>query len=246
MLLLPQSGGPIGVEPFVRILADSHLVIRYDQRGTGRSAPLSGPEAGGMAARAGEVAGLLDALDIAQADLFCHSTGCGIGLSLASTHGSRIRRLVLAAPWSHGDDFLTSMQRLRVAAARALAPPDYARFNASLLYPPDHRRRHADGFARQAATAAPQDADAISDRLEAILAFDARPLLSAIDHPCLVTTARDDQLMPPWFAREIAEALPQARLLELQDGGHMLAETRAEMLATAVAAFLGEGAAGIG
>ncbi len=243
VLLLPQSGGPVGIEPFVQALADNRLVIRYDQRGTGRSAPLSGPDAGGMTARAGEVASLLDALDIAQADLFCHSTGCGIGLSLAAAQGSRIRRLVLAAPWSHGDDFLTSMQRLRVAAARALAPPDYARFNASLLYPPEHRRRHANGFARQAATAAPQDPDAISDRLEAILAFDARPLLSGIGHPCLVATARDDQLMPPWLAREIAKALPRARLMEMHNGGHMLPETKSEALASTVDTFL-EGSTG--
>ena len=41
VMLLPQSGGPVGVEPFLDALAQSYRVITYDQRGTGRSAPVS-------------------------------------------------------------------------------------------------------------------------------------------------------------------------------------------------------------
>ena len=237
-MLLPQSGGPVGVDPFIDRLAARFRVIRYDQRGTGRSAPVTAPDGMTMAGRAGELAGLLDALGIERAHLFCHSTGCGIGLAFAASRPDRVAGLALANPWSHGDAHLTTMQRLRVAAARALDPYRYAWFNASLLFPPDYRRAHAGAFEALASNAAPQDADRIEARLEAILAFDARPLAPRLARPTLIATAADDQLMPPWFGAELAALIPGAAHLALDGGGHMLPETCAEALADAVIAFL--------
>ena len=121
-MLLPQSAGPIGVGPICERLAGRFRVIRYDQRGTGRSAPVAVPEGLTMTGRATELAQLFDALEVDRAHLFCHSTGCGIGLSLAASCPDRVTGLVLANPWSHGDAHLATMQRLRVAAAQPLDP----------------------------------------------------------------------------------------------------------------------------
>ena len=238
-MLLPQSGGPVGVDPFVDRLAARFRVIRYDQRGTGRSAPVTAADGMTMAGRAGELVALLDALGIERAHLFCHSTGCGIGLAFAVSRPDRVAGLALANPWSHGDAHLATMQRLRVAAARALDPYRYAWFNASLLFPPDYRRAHAGAFEALASDAAPQDADRIEARLEAILAFDARPLAPRLACPTLIATAADDQLMPPWFGAELAALIPGAAHLALDGGGHMLPETRAEALAEAVMELFG-------
>ncbi|MDE2991034.1 MAG: alpha/beta fold hydrolase [Chloroflexota bacterium] len=237
-MLLPVSVGPVGLRPFHDRLAERFRVIRYDQRGTGRSAPAAAPEGMTMAGRAAELAGLFDALGIESAHMFCHSTGCGVGLSLAAAFPDRVAGLVLANPWSHGDAHLTTMQRLRVAAARALDPYQYAWFNASLLFPSDYRRAHLEAFERLARDAAPQNADRIEGRLEAILAFDARPLATGLTCPTLIATAADDQLMPPWFGTELAALIPGAARLALDGGGHMLPETRGDALASAVADFL--------
>ncbi len=238
VLCLPQSSGPVGVGPFVGGLAETFSVIRYDQRGTGGSPPPQDPAAVTMQHRAGEVAALLQALDIPKAHLFCHSTGCGIGIAFAAAYPQRVGRLVLAAPWQYADAHLVTMQNLRVAAARGLNPQDYATFNASLLFPPGYRREHAEGFARQAAVAAPQNADHIASRLHAILAFDTRPLTPAVQTPTLVISAADDQLMPSWFGRDIAASLPHARYEELNGGGHMLPETRTSDLVRLAGGFL--------
>jgi aminoacrylate hydrolase len=241
VLLLPQSSGPVGVGPFVEGLAGQFSVIRYDQRGTGGSPPPSDPAAVTMRDRAREVVELLDALGITQAHLFCHSTGCGIGIAFASAYPERLDRLVLCNPWAYADAHLTTMQNLRVAAARALNPQDYATFNASLLFSPGYRRAHAAGFAAQAAAASPQDADQIASRLHAILAFDTRKLTPAIDQPALVVAADDDQLMPHWFGRDIAASLPNGLYVEMRGGGHMLPETQTEPLVELVTDFLGRG-----
>jgi len=237
-MLLPQSSGPLGTDAFVDALAERFMVVRYDPLGSGESAPLARAGIVTMEARAREVIAVLDALGVEAAHLCCHSTGCGIGLALAAARPERVRGLVLISPWSHGDEHLTVMQNLRVAAARALGPRDYERFNASLLFPPDFRRAHAAGFARLADAAAPPDADRIEERLQGILAFDARPLLSGVASPTLVVTAADDQLMPAWFGREMARDIPGAELIELPGGGHMLAETQGADLGARVADFL--------
>lgn len=241
VMLLPQSSGPIGITPFLENLAKRFKVIRYDQRGTGQSAPVSSPDGMSMAGRAAEAVGLLDALGIERANLCCHSTGCGIGVSLVGAHPTRVERLVLVSPWAHGEGHLTTIQQLRIAAARALDPYRYAWFNASLLYPPEYRREHEAGFEQMAidAKSAPQDAEQIAGRLNAIMSFDTRPLTPKIAAPTLIVTGADDQLMPAWFGREMSESIPDANLVALDSGGHMLPETRGDAVADAIAAFIG-------
>jgi pimeloyl-ACP methyl ester carboxylesterase len=109
-----------------------------------------------------------------------------------------------------------------------------------VLFPPEFRRQHEAGFTRLAEEAAsrPHDAEAFARRLAAILAFDARPLLQTISCPTLVMTARDDQLMPPWFAEEAAAGISNARLVTLDGGGHMLLETRKDKIVDEVTRFL--------
>jgi pimeloyl-ACP methyl ester carboxylesterase len=240
IMLLPQSSGPVGTTPFLDRLVANFSVIRYDQRGTGQSAPVTSDDAMSMVGRAGEVTGLMDELEIERAHLCCHSTGCGIGLSVASAHPDRTAGLVLINPWQYGDRHLTTMQQLRVAAARGLDPYRYAWFNASLLFPPEYRRTHEQGFEKmaQAAKSNPQDADQIAQRLNAILAYDSRTITSRLACPTLIATGADDQLMPAWFGREMAEIIPDAHLVELTGGGHMLPETRGEELAMEITRFL--------
>ena len=238
VLLLPQSRGPVGLAPLRDKLAARHAVITYDQRGTGLSSPA--PPLHTMAQQADDVIALLDAIEIERAALLCHSTGCGIGVAAAAADPGRITAMVLAAPWTYGDGHLTTMQNLRMTLARALDPKPYQEFNAALLYPPDYRRTHAAGFAAMAdnAPSRPHDAVDIARRLSAILDFDARPLLPRIAAATLLLTARDDQLMPSWFADEAAAAIAQSQLVHLDGGGHMLLETRTDDVAEAVLDFL--------
>ena len=187
----------------------------------------------------GEAQALLDALDIARVHLLCHSTGCGIGVAMTAASPARVASLTLISPWTHGDAYLRAAQNLRIAIARVLDPVAYARYNAALLFPPEYRNAHFDGFDRSAEACArqPHDAQAIARRLHAILDFDARPLLAGIECPALVVSAPDDQLMPAWFARETAQLLSAAHLVELDGGGHMLPETRGESLAIELLSF---------
>lgn len=240
LVLLPQSRGPAGSGSFLDGLAEAYSVTSYHQLGTGLSGPVMAANGMSMAARADEVVGLMDELGIERANLCCHSTGCGVGLTVAAEFRKRVDRLILVNPWEYGDAKLAALQKERIKAARTLDPHSYAWFNASLLFPLDYRREHEEGFERiaWASRATPQDPDQIAPRLQAILAFDARPLYPKIVCPTLVITSADDPLMPARFGQNIARAIRHARLVELPGGGHMLPETRTKKLLGSILDFL--------
>ena len=193
-----------------------------------------------LARRAAEAFDLLEHLGVDNLHVVGHSTGCGIALEMWRAAPARIQSLTLAAPWSHGDAQLATMQNLRVAAARALSPSDYATYNASLLFPPWYRQRFAAGFAALAAAAVdhPQDAEAIANGLIPILEFDGRTIAGTVTCPALIIAARDDQLMPPWHARAYGALMTGSQNVVLESGGHMLLETCRDQVATLIRAFV--------
>ena len=150
---------------------------------------------------------LLDHLGIDAANLLAHSTGCGVAMEMVAAAPGRIGSLTLVSPWSHADAELRSIQNLRVAAARAMGPADYATYNASLLFPPWYRRRFAKGFKAmaEAATANPQDADFIQNGLIPILEFDGREFAKKVACPTQIRRRGTTNSCPPGMARRLPD-----------------------------------------
>lgn len=233
-----QGTGPEARAELIAGLARHRTLLTYDQRGTGRSERVTQGQS--IEALADDVLAVMDAAGFATADVIGHSTGSGKATALAARYPNRVKRLILAAPWTHGDAFLTAMQNVRIASARVMPGDQHVNLNAALIYPPEYRRTHQERFARlaAAATKSPPDAAGIAARLNAILAFDARPFYPQIACPTLVAAARDDQLMPFWFAEDAARAIPGAKLEILDGGGHMFPETRPAEFVALVDSFL--------
>ena len=72
-------------------------ILRYDQRGHGRSTAIDGE----YEAQA-DLAALLDELGIASANVVGLSSGARIAVDFALTYPKRVNRLVLAGPWVSG------------------------------------------------------------------------------------------------------------------------------------------------
>lgn len=68
---------------------------------------------------------------------------------------------------------------------------------------------------------------------------DSRPLLATIDVPALVAVGEDDALTPPADAREMAAAIPNARLATIRSAGHLAPLERPEEVAATLVDFLG-------
>lgn len=79
--------------PMAADLAKDHLVIVPDLRGLG----LSSKPAGGFdkKTQAGDVVGVLDALNVQNVDLVTHDIGNMVGYSFTAQHPDRVRRFVL-------------------------------------------------------------------------------------------------------------------------------------------------------
>jgi len=240
VILKPLSRGPVGVQPFINLLTTNFTVINYDQRGLGQSQSTLPPGPVPMNERATETLELLDSLSIKKIHLVCHSTGCGIGLSLADMHPEKISSITLISPWTHADNHLLKMQNLRVSAAKALEPLDYFRFNISLLYPTHYRRDHEQGFSEMELVNQNLKVDPkfISDGLIPILKFDSRKITQKIKCPTLVSFSIDDQLMPPWFGKSISDDILGSELQIFNNGGHMLPETCTVELASGIIEFI--------
>ena len=237
VLITGQGSGPEGRATLIEGLTARYTVLTYDQRGTGRSEPV--PQGHPIPELAADAVALMDHVGFESAHVVGHSTGTGMATVIAADHPARTQSLVLAAPWTHADGHLEAIQALRKNAARTLPPEHHAQLNALLLYPPEYRRANAARFAKIARDSikSPPDAEAISARLDAILAFDARPLYPRIACPTLAVSARDDQVMPYWFAEEAARSVRGAAHVQFNGGGHMFVETRPEAFIAAIEEF---------
>jgi aminoacrylate hydrolase len=241
LLLIP---GLAGSARFWRLqvprLAERFTVVVHDHRGVGRSS--RDAIVYSIEQMAGDVLALMDHLGIEQAALIGQSTGGAIGQRLAATQPQRVSRLVLSSTWTHADAYFRRQFELRRDLLRDAGVALYVRTGSLLLYPPqwlhDHDAQLAEAEARSVADA--PCVEIMLSRVDALLRFDGRALAPRISCPTLVIAALDDRVTPPYFSRALAQAIPGAQLVLLEDGGHFLPLVEAERYAELVLAFLSQ------
>jgi pimeloyl-ACP methyl ester carboxylesterase len=81
----------------IGVLAQHASVYAIDLVNMGKSQRVDGLDAG-LKATANRIVAIMDALDLAYADLVAHSYGGAVALMVAALHPRRVRRLVLFAP----------------------------------------------------------------------------------------------------------------------------------------------------
>jgi 3-oxoadipate enol-lactonase len=119
VLMHPGWGDSTIWDPMMARLAGRYRVIRYDERGFGRSPAPAVPHT-----QLADLASVLDHLDVAGAALVGHSGGGVPAVSLALAQPARVRSLVLVAPgvqdypWPEDDPFLPEFGRLFAAGDR--------------------------------------------------------------------------------------------------------------------------------
>jgi pimeloyl-ACP methyl ester carboxylesterase len=234
-------------EDFCRMLAGGgRFVIRYDHRDTGRSVtdPPGHPTYTGADLTA-DAAGVLRDYELAAADLVGVSAGGGIAQELALHNPDRVRSLVLIS---------TSPV---VSVDRELPPPtdEFGRFVSSARVDWTDRdavieyliayQRVLAGGRRPFDEAAVRDlirreVDRARD-LAAAQNHDVLPQgevpgkpLSAIAAPTLVIHGTADPMFPTEHGKALADEIPEARLLLLEDAGHGVYRADWERIAGAI------------
>ncbi len=225
--------------PQVPVFAQRYRVITYDQRGTGQSDKLQ--RAFSVDQMAAELAGLMDALGIAKAHLVGLSTGGAIGQTLAIEQPQRVGKLVMCSTWTHCDPWFRRLFEARREMYRQCGPALHAMFHPLWLYPHDYINAHDAEIdeERSRNTAAAPPVEVSTGRIDALLAFDRRAGLPKIKAPTLIVASTNDYITPSYYAEALGKAIPGAKLVVFDGGGHSLSKTRPEEFNRLVLEFLG-------
>src|SRR4051794_489018 len=207
----------------VDALSRRFRVITFDNRGVGRSRGLT--PAYTTEALADDAVAVLDALEIAQANVYGLSLGGMVAQQLALRHPRRVRSLVLGATTPGGrrakladgevmSFFQGRAQRPREEAAWASVAYNYGRRCRD-----EHADRIAEDIRRRLAYAF--DEEAYQAQLMAAALHNCMSRLHRIEVPALVVHGEDDRVVPVDNAHLIASRLPQGRLHLLEGTGHL-------------------------
>jgi 3-oxoadipate enol-lactonase len=206
----------------VRHFARRFRCLAPDNRDSGESSYAREPYSIGDLAE--DVACLLAALDLPPAHLVGLSLGGMIAQEFALRHPQRVRSLCLVGTLARSDDWFCGTLHAYGLIRRQVADTP-AFFEALLPWLVSHRFFESPtkvdwlrGLLRQ--NPQPQRIDGFFRQIEAIERHDVLDRLHEVGCPVMVAVGEDDRLIPPRYARELAAALPQARLELLPGVGH--------------------------
>lgn len=220
-----------GWRPQVEGLRDRFRVISFDNRGIGASA--LGGGAVDIPAMAADALAVADAAGAQQFHLVGHSMGGVIAQEVALSAGARVASLSLLCTFAHGRQaasltpamFLTALRtrlgtrQMRRAAFLSLILSADAFTKMSAHERAQRARELEPLFGHDLAVQPP----VTMKQLRATARHDAFPRLGALGTiPTLVVIGGHDRIARPAYGRELAQAIPGARLVEIAEGAHGL------------------------
>jgi pimeloyl-ACP methyl ester carboxylesterase/class 3 adenylate cyclase len=221
---------------FIQRLARNHTLIRYDRRGCG----LSDRDWDGdldVDTIVLDMEAVADHLGLETFTTVGTSLGGMMSLAYAIRHPERIERLVLLGTGGHGDDIIApDFQEAMVALVRANWGVA-SRTLADMFIPnAEDRDVLINSMARRQREASSPELAART--LQLVFSFDIRAELGRIMAPTLVIHARDDQTIPARLGRELAAAIPNARLVMIDSKNHdPVSQQDIETIAEAIERF---------
>ena len=206
----------------VPALSKHFRVITFDNRGAGRTSSPDKPYS--IAGMAEDANALLDHLGIARAHVLGFSMGGYIAQEFAIAHPEKVEKLILLATAPYIDGYGRAIVEDLITLRRTnISREGFLRHMATTIYSPE-MMDDADRFERAIQNTASnpyaQQDHAFIRQCEAILAFDARDRLGAVQQHTLVAVGKDDILVPPRNSERLAKLLPNATLKTLS-GAHL-------------------------
>ena len=245
-LLMLHGSGP-GVSAWanwrlnIPALSQTHRVIAPDLVGFGYTERPAGVQYT-METWVNHALGVLDALDVTQADIVGNSFGGALAVALAAQHPERVRRLVLMG--SAGTSFpLTreldevwgytpSLENMRslmdtFAFNRALITDDLARLRLAASL----REGVQEAYARMFPAPRQRWVEALATAPEA---------LQALPHEVLILHGREDRVIPLEASMNLLRLIPRAQLHVFGRCGHWTQIEHAARFSRLVLDFLAE------
>ena len=216
--------------------------VIFDNRGTGRSTDPGGE----FSARdlANDTRALLDCLGIERAHVLGIFLGGLVAQELALAWPERVQSLVLVGSFAALDAKRRTLLEVWKAEAECGLPPE-VRVQGRLIW-----TLHEDTMEQQDLVEAMtrfflQDSTPLADKvftrqIDACIEHDTRARLHGLRVPTLVVSGEQDLLTPPRLTRELANAIPGARLVLMPAVGHLAPAEAAPRFNRLVGRFLDE------
>lgn len=225
---------------FIAEMAPHHEMIRFDNRGTGRS---DRPEEDySLEVMADEAMAVLDAAGRDRAHVLGVSMGGMIAQLVALRHPARVERLVLIATHAGGAAVTppTPAAMATLMADRTRPPADLVRDAMTTITAPGFAARRPDAIEALVgyALALPTPPASFVRQMQAILASDRSARLAEIAAPTLVLHGTEDPLVPHPNGEVLARGIRGARLVTLPGCGHLPMWECPDALAREVREFL--------
>ncbi len=223
-------------------LAAGYRVVTFDNRGVGATGDCDDFTAETMVA---DTAKLIESLDAGPVRIIAASMGSFIAQELMLSRPDLVHAAVLMATRGRHDrmrDFWHTAE-IELATSGVALPPKYS-VKTRLL--DNFSPKTLDNDAAVAKWIAMLSASPITITPGLRRQFEVAPRgnrLSAyrgITHPVLVIGFADDVATPPFMGREVADALPDGRYLEIPDAGHLGFMERPEAVNDAALQFFAE------
>jgi pimeloyl-ACP methyl ester carboxylesterase len=232
-------------------------VAHWNYRGHGRSATPVDPTAIELAEHARDLDAVRETLGDPEVVLFGHSMGCQVVLEHLRARRDKVRGIVLVCGSSgrithtfKGTNVMAQwlprvIERVEQhpEIARAIwsrVPPEIALRVALVTGEVDKMAILPDDLMPYMKHMVDIDVAMFLRMLRSAGEHNAADLLSSIDIPALVIGGDRDTFTPPRYAEEMAAAMPQAELLMVQGGTHVVPLERKELVAAHVEKFLRE------
>ena len=244
LTLIMGTGGscrgwlPLQVPDF----SEQHRTLIFDHPGVGGSEDPGGPF--DIAGFADAAVGLMDALGIEQTNVLGVFMGGMVAQEIALRHPDRVNRLILAGTYARPD----AKRRMLLQQWRDLSlsgTPIEVMVRERLLWTLQDETLEQTDLIDQMIAFFVEDGSPLSEEVfarqcDACLNHDTADRLREIQHPTLVVCGRRDQLTPPQFHRELADEIPNAHLVTINYGGHLVMAESAEQFNHTVLQFLAE------
>ncbi|MGW1866712.1 bifunctional 3-oxoadipate enol-lactonase/4-carboxymuconolactone decarboxylase PcaDC [Streptomyces mauvecolor] len=216
LVLAPSLGTTVALwNPQLAALAAHFNILRWDLPGHGNSPawppPPPGPTLETLATH------LLDLLEELRIDTFGYagiSLGGAVGTWLAAHHPDRVESLALLCTSAHfgpPEPWLERAGTVRTKGIGEVADSAPNRWFTPAFDAPEHLLADHHRV----------DPESYAACCEILAGLDLRPELARVTAPTLVIAGRDDVATPPSHARELADGIRDAQLLELPRAGHL-------------------------
>ncbi|WNE96439.1 3-oxoadipate enol-lactonase [Streptomyces luomodiensis] len=243
LILGPSIGTSLAVwDPQLPALARNHRVLRWDLPGHGGSPAALLPSDG--SATIGALAALVLRLADDQGwERFAYagiSLGGAVGLYLAAHHPDRVDCLSVVCSSARFGEPSSWRDRARLVREEGTEAMVASRtgtwFSEEFAATPRGRALLADLRAT--------DRAGYAACCDVLAGYDMRDALPSITAPTLVVAGREDPATPPAHARQIADAVPGASLLEVAGAAHLAGVERPDAVTGALLTHLADHLAG--